>query len=493
MGKLLRRGTAITVVALVLVQVVSLVQTVVIARLLTPAEIGVFAAGTVLFGFVYSLGEGGLRHALVQRQDRLEDAADTVFWASLLFGLLISLVTLALSPLVSLVIGDATAGAITAVLSGTLLLQAFTNVPDSLLQRRFAFMQRLVVGPSIAISFAIVSIALCATGFGVWGLVIAQYVSHAVWVGSVWVLAKWRPGAGRPSIAMWRELAHFGFPLITGNIVYRGQEMIETFAVGRFLSTTALGHYRYARRLSLLPAAAVIEVGGYVLFPAFSRIAGDPDRLRSAFMRALTWMWFAIVPVTALTMSIGEPLVVLVLGEPWRGAGVALVAMAAISIGEGLCVVGDAALKGIGRSQLINWVTLTGIVTGVGLLVALLPFGLVGVALAVSSSSVICGLVCLGLARGVVDVSVVTLLRALGPPVLASAVSAAAIASLEHLVVHSDRLGVAHGLGTLVLESLAFGMIYLAVMRVIDPGIIGQLSGAVAGFVNRRLRGSAAP
>jgi PST family polysaccharide transporter len=72
LGSTLRRGAVLSAVALVIVQTVSFLQTLVIARLLSPAEIGIFAAGTVLTSFLITFSEGGLRHALIQHDGDVE-------------------------------------------------------------------------------------------------------------------------------------------------------------------------------------------------------------------------------------------------------------------------------------------------------------------------------------------------------------------------------------------------------------------------------------
>jgi PST family polysaccharide transporter len=59
-----------------------------LARILSPYEVGVFYAGTVLTTFLLTFSEGGLRSALVQRQRGLEEAANTVFWVTLWAGIL---------------------------------------------------------------------------------------------------------------------------------------------------------------------------------------------------------------------------------------------------------------------------------------------------------------------------------------------------------------------------------------------------------------------
>jgi len=484
----LRRGATISAFIVVITQTISIIQTIVIARLLSVAEVGVFAAGTVLTFFLAAFSQTGLKQALVQRDRDLEDAQNTVFWATILGGALMSLLALVAAPMIARVFDSRSAGMVAAATSGLVLLHSLTNVPDALIQRRFSFHHRLIVGPSTSVSFAVVSIVLCANGFGVWGLVIASYVSYVVWVVTAWSLARWKPGGGRPSFRLWRDMARFGVPLLAGGIADRLFDMTAAVAVGRSLGETGVGHYRYGRRIAMLPGTAVIEICSYALFPAFSRIADDPARLKRAFLRALGWIWFAAAPVTALTVSIGVPLVVVVLGEPWRSAGVAAVAMAGFGLGEAMNSVCGESMKGAGRSQLLNWMTLTGLVVGGGLLLALLPFGLVGIGLAISIATLSAGVLGLFLAAPVVGVSGSEIAGRMLPPVVASLVAMAVIAPLEHLVLRSDEHSVAAGLGLLTLDALGFALIYLATMRIIAPSTIAVLSGAVRSLLDRLRR-----
>ena len=142
---------------------------------------------------------------------------------------------------------------VAAATSGLLLIHALTNVPESVLQREFSVKRRLIVGPAIAISYAVVAVGLAALGWGVWSMVVGTYASYIAWVVSLWVLTSWRPGRGRASYEMWRELARYGFPLVLAMIGYRVRTAVESLVVGRFLSTGALGFFRYGQRIALIP------------------------------------------------------------------------------------------------------------------------------------------------------------------------------------------------------------------------------------------------
>lgn len=488
LSPILRRGAVISAGTLVVVQVISLGATLALARLLSPADVGIYAAATVLNVFLVMFSESGLYVALIQRERDVEDAADTVFWATTANGVLMSLLALAAAPIVGLVFRSELVGQIAAITSGMLLMHALTNVPDALMQRRFNFKRRLIIDPSRAFAYAAVAVGMAAAGFGVWSLVIGNYVSLAVWLIGAWVLARWRPGRGRPSIWLWRELARFAYPILVQNVIDQARQAVETTLVGRSLGATSLGYYRYGRRLALLPATAMVEIVSYLLLPAFSRLAGDPERLKGAFLRALRWVWFAAAPGTALVVGLGEPAVVVLLGERWRGAAVFLVAMAGHGLGTALHFLCSEVIKGSGRPSLLNWQSAINLPLGVGLIVALLPFGLVGVGLAISVTEITLAVLMLGLARTVVGCSMGELLRRLVPAVIGSLVALAVVAPLEHLVIHSDQRALGIGLALLGLETVGFVLVYLATLRLVDPSIITDLTGAIRNLLDRRRR-----
>ena len=477
--------------ALLVGELITLVQTVALARLLSPSEVGLFVAGTVLTTFLTNFVEGGLRSGLVHREDSIEDAAETVFRVTLLSGFAMSLGALALSPVIGMIFDNRTAGLVAAATSGSLLLFAFTNVPEAMLQRQFSVKRRVIVGPTVSLTFAVVAVAFAARGWGVWSMVIGSYASFVAWVLGVWLICDWRPGRGTFSFRMWRELARYGFPLLLGLVGARLKIMAESVIIGRGLSEAALGQYRYAQRIAEIPERVIIEVGAIALFPAFSRIAGDPERLRSAFLRALRFSMIGAVALTALMLALGEPAVVIVFGEPWREAGAAVVAMAGVGVGKAVASVSEEAIKGAGRTTLINWCTATELGLGLILLIALIgPFELIGVGLAVSITAITVAILELSLAVSVIGVPIKELLGAIAPPFPAAAVGFAVTLFLEHEVLHSDAHSLLIAVGMLVLDTLTFTVVYLLVFAVVAPATVKQLF-AVSGRLLRKLTGRA--
>jgi PST family polysaccharide transporter len=472
-------------------QLVSFVQTVALARLLTPTDVGIFAAGTVLTTLFTNFVEGGLRAGLVQRQGDLADADETVFWVTLMVGAAASLGCLAAAPVIGIIFNSRAAGMVAAATAGVLLIHALINVPESVLQREFSVKRRLIVGPAVTVSYAIVAVGLAALGWGVWSMVAGTYASYIAWVVSLWMITSWRPGRGHASFAMWRELARFGFPLVLAMIGYRVRTAVEALVVGRVLSTGALGFFRYGQRIAQIPQTGIIEVGATTLFPAFSRIAGNRERFAAAYLRALHWSMVGAAACTGLMIAAGEPAVVVLFGEKWRGAGVALVAMSGLNIGSAISIVVQDAIKAHGRTRLINWFTLADLFLGVGFLLVLIrPFGFVGASLYISLTSLATAAVMLGLAQSVVTVPLRRVLKVLATPIPSLIVATVATWWLEHDLLRSDTHGFIVAVVLLTVDALVFCLLYVAVLAVFARSTVVTIVRIAPALIVRFRRGA---
>jgi PST family polysaccharide transporter len=159
--------------------------------------------------------------------------------------------------------------------------------------------------------------------------------------------------------------------------------------------------------------------------------------------------------------------------------------MAGLGLGKGLTSVSEEAIKGNGRTPLLNWMTAVEFVLGVGLLVLIIPFGLFGVGLAISVTALSVGGLTLFLARPVVGASYRDLRRAILPSLTAAAVATAVTAFLERDVLRSDSHGVVVAVASLLLAVLVFLVIYFGVLRVLAPQLMKAVAGRVRGRLSR--------
>ncbi len=165
---------------------------------------------------------------------------------------------------------------IAAASAGGLVVYSLINVPEAFLQREFSVRRRLIVGPLVALSFAAVTITLASLGFGVWSLLIGTYASYVAMAVAVWLLYPWRPGTGACLLQAVARAGEVRVPLVAGSFATKIRQLVEAVVVGRFLSTAALGYYRYGLRIARVPANALIEIVSYALFPASPASRGPP-------------------------------------------------------------------------------------------------------------------------------------------------------------------------------------------------------------------------
>jgi hypothetical protein len=161
------------------------------------------------------------------------------------------------------------------------------------------------------------------------------------------------------------------------------------------------------------------------------------------------------------------------------------VAMAGYGLGMALHFICSEVIKGSGRSSLLNWQSSINLPLGIGLIVVLLPFGLIGIGLAISITEMMLAVLMLGLAGKVVGCSLGGLLQRLVPPLIGSLIVLAVVAPLEHLVTHSDQRPLGIGLALLGSETVGFALLYLVMMRLIDPSIIDDGTAAVRTLLER--------
>jgi O-antigen/teichoic acid export membrane protein len=452
----------------------------VLARLATPSDFGVLAAGSLFVGLGMVFAESGMLAAVIQRRDRVEEAANTAFVSTVLGGVGLTLLALALAPLIGVVFGSHRIGEVAAALSGWLFLNLAAVVPNALLQRRFSFARRAFVEPAAVIAFGTTAVIACAAGLGVWGLVLGVYASGTAHLVLSWAFARWRPAPRTASMSMWRELVGFGRHIFASEVLIRIGTAAETLLLGRFVSPGKLGQYRYAYRIASIPFLGTVNVASYVLYPAFAHIATDEARFHAAFLRALRWLAVLVAPASLILLALGEPLAVLLLGERWRPAGQALMAMSGYALGGAAISVASEAFKASGNPAVLPRMHALWTGLAVLLMLALLPLGLIGIAIAVAAAAILVGIYALRRVAQVLGLSGARVGAELWPSLAAAAVMAAVVLPLEQLVLHADSRSVVVGLAILAGE-VALGLaIYVAVLRLLAPATAEELTGMIS-------------
>jgi O-antigen/teichoic acid export membrane protein len=473
------RGSALAGAGYALSQTLTLASYLVLARLVTPTEFGQFTAGLVLLAIAQLYTESGMLSALVYRRDRIEEAASTAVIATLLGGLMVSLLLFAAAPVIGSFFGSETIAGVAAAASGISLVRATSIVPDALMQRRFSFLRRTIVEPAGVLAFGVTGVVLTAGGLGVWGLVLAQYASVLVSSVLSWTLARWRPQLRLASFSMWRELISYGRHTIAATTVIRVSEEIPVLLLGRFTGAAPLGQFRYGRRIASLPLAMLMAAASYVLFPAFARIATERERFHASVLRALRWMAILAFGGGLIMIPLAEPLTTLAFGAIWSDAGKAAMALGVFTAARGVSSLIVETLKADGRPDVVTRLNVVEVVVGTAAMIALLPFGLVGVCIGLSIGSVVRAAYAFDRAHNVVGLPLKRMLDAIRAPLFASLAMVAVLFPLETLVVQAGDQATAVGLLLVALEAALGFAIYAGILHALVPGALAEFRSLV--------------
>lgn len=475
------RGAGLGGLGYGLSQALTLVTYIVLARLITPEEFGDFAAATVLIGFTLLITETGMTSAIVQRRDRVDEAANTAFLATIVTGIAFTGVLLATAPLVGNFFGADEIEELAAATSGLIFLRTINAVPDGLLWRQFSFIRRLLIEPTQALAFGIAAI-LCATSdLGAWSLVVGQYASHGVEVVMVWALARWRPRPRQASLGMWRELVGYGRHVFLATTILRAGEQADAVIVGRALGAAPLGQFRYAYRVASTPFQLIIAAASFSLFPAFARIAHDAGRMSAAFLRSLRWIMAVAAPGGLFLIPLGLQLTVLVFGDVWRPAGYAVMAMAGFAVGGAVTSLVSELLRSQERPAALTPMHAITALGTIGSMVVLAQVSLTAAAAGLTIGPLLGAAYGLRVAHRITGIGTGPLMDAIVRPVLAAGVMAGAVLALDRLLIDAADKATFAGLVWVAVEGLAAVLIYIGALRLVAPATAKDIAGAARG------------
>ena len=299
----------------------SMVFAIVLLRLLQPEDFGLIALTMILVNAANLFTDLGLRPAIVQTKQDIEKVAHYVFVLVTLASMAVTGVfALAAAPLANFLGGDADLVPILRVMSILVTIDGLWIVPEALLRRNLKFKQLGISQIISDVSSSLISIICAIMGLGVWSLVVGNIASEVLRILFFWSQCRpwiWlRPQKWERAIV--KDLLHFGAPTMGAGLLRSVQSQLDTWITGRNFGVTAVGFYDKAYTLTgRLANMLTNSIFGNVLFPSYARLQDDRERLARAYLKSTTMVLLMIVPLS-VGLAVTAPLLVPVLiGNNW--------------------------------------------------------------------------------------------------------------------------------------------------------------------------------
>jgi PST family polysaccharide transporter len=374
------RGGVVTIVSHGLKFVLSIVATAVLARLLSPQDYGLIGMVAVFTGFVAMFKDAGLSLATVQRPEISYEQISTLFWVNVTLSLAITLLMFALSPLIGWFYSEPRLVLITIATAVGFIFGGLAVQHEALLKRQMRFYALSVIAfVSMMIGYA-VGIILAWRGARYWALVFSQLALLATNMIGVWLVCRWRPGRPQRNTGA-RSMLTFGGNVTGYALINYVSNNASNLVVGRVFGPLPLGLYSKASQLLSLPTDQINEPIATVSIPALSRLAGDPERYRLAYLRIIEKVILVTMPAIALMMATSDWVVRIVLGSQWSESARLVIFMGVAALFQPVMSTAGWLLVSQGRVRdMVRWSMINAPISILSI-VAGLPWGVSGVAL----------------------------------------------------------------------------------------------------------------
>ena len=431
LGQRIKNGTFWAFIGHGLLQVLSLTAIIVLARLLSPDDFGVVAIAMVVWGMVRLFGDIGIGAKIIQQSDEVDQYANAAFWLNILIASCLFLFTAAIAPFAASFYKNDLVNPILMILGLGFFLNSFGATHSVLLIKEMEFKKKALVDVTVELITKIMTILMAFVGYGVWSLVIPQVLSSPFRVLALWKICPWRPSV-EFNFIYWKKIYHYGKYILGTDLLRYISLNGDYMVIGRFLGVFELGLYRFAHMIANYPVENIVWVVGKVCFPAFSKLQNDLARLRETFLKMIKLLSLVSFPLFIGLVGVAHELIPFVFGEKWNNAIIPLQIIVGFTLIRSFVSPSGIIVRALGRPRIEFIFNLAQVPIVLLAIIVGVQFGIIGVAIAVSSVVGIMALWFLKLSVGLVDLRLKDVFRQLYPALLSSLVMLGVVLLVRH-------------------------------------------------------------
>lgn len=409
---------------------IGIISTLILARLLRPADFGLLAMATFLVGMLEVLSHAGIEMFVIRHPDPQRREFDTMWSMHLIIGAALAVAAWLLAPAGAAFFHEPRVAPVMRVLALRPLLTGLENPKIVMFRREMTFRREFEFFVTNKIGSFILTIALAIALRNYWALVFG-----IVGGGAISVLQSYRllPYLPRFTLCELRAAWRISGWMLLQNMLKYLNARVDELIVGRFKTVTLMGYYSIAADLAASPIEEITQPLERVLFPGLVRIADDKAALAATFARVLEG-----VAIAAFSLGVGIALVAgdltrLFLGPQWLPA---IPLLRVLALAAGLMMLAHPQNVLLNASGGERTATALNLVRQVVLVVAMLPMaawhGLQAVALGRAAAAVVVLAITLVVQARLLRMPVLSLWANLFRPAASAGVMAGAVLLVRH-------------------------------------------------------------
>lgn len=311
------KGLAWSAIEKYSVFLVSLIVSMVLARLLAPKDFGVVAIATVIINFLSIFSTMGIGPAIIQRKNLSNDDINNIFSFSVIISLILTLIFFASSWLIAHYYSEAQLITICHVLCINLFFGGINMVPSALMAKNRRFKEIAIRTVVLQILTGAIAVYAAYNGFGVYSLLISPTVTS---IAMMFYNCHFYPVKFKINIdikiikSIFSYSSYqFGFEFI--NYFSRN---LDKLIIGKYISANALGYYDKSYRLMQLPAGQLTGVINPVLQPIMSTLQDDMTQMAQKYNKIIKFIGCISFPLSIFLYFSGDEIITLFYGDNWQ-------------------------------------------------------------------------------------------------------------------------------------------------------------------------------
>jgi O-antigen/teichoic acid export membrane protein len=314
------RSAGVTVFSQGVVFAIQMIATIVLARLLAPADFGVVTMVTTFSLLLMSFGQNGYTEAVIQRSEIDQFLASNLFWINLGVGFVLAAGFAAAGSLMARFYHDPRVTHVAVGISLTIFICGTSVVHLALLKRALRFSVTSANDILSGVISVAVTILLAWAGKGYWALVAGAVTRVLIQSIGAWYLCRWIPSFPRRATGT-ASVVRFALNVYGRFTLNYSARNTDNLLVGWRFGSSSLGFYKKAYDLFCLPANQLLTPVLEVALSALSRLERESEQYRRYFLNGLSILAFVGMGVGGGLTLAGQDLIRFLLGPGWEVSG----------------------------------------------------------------------------------------------------------------------------------------------------------------------------
>ncbi len=295
-------------------QGIQFLVSVLLARMLTPAESGDVMLIMIFITIGNVFVQSGFNTSLIQKQKVDEADYSSAFYISAAIAFILYVILFFTAPVIASFYGQPVFEPVLKVLSVTLFFGAVTSVQSAVVARNMEFRKLCLASLFAALCSGVIGVFLAANKLGLWALVMQQFFYSFFLMVMLAFLVKWRPRL-LFSVIKAKELFSYGWKILCSGLIDTVFNNVYGLVIGKLYNSAMMGQYSRGNQFPALIANNLGAAIQSVMLPAFSACQEDRERVKRMVRRSIVTSSYVVFPMMAGLIAVAEPMVTLLLTD----------------------------------------------------------------------------------------------------------------------------------------------------------------------------------